>query len=155
MVLAKWAVCCYLLLDSPCGTTPPPTPPTNPHFGWKKMLQLTQTHTLKRKSSRNSGEGDPFEAAIGETWQLESKTMFCLTAVKTDSSGKAFRDAISKAVLRGSDRSPEGKDSFGEKKKRFGSGPKTGSTCAVTWGMAKCDSCVCVWQEIQIMRMAR
>lgn len=41
--------------------------------------------------------------------------MFCLTAVKTDFSGKAFRDAISKAVLRGSDR-PQREKTASEKK---------------------------------------
>lgn len=43
--------------------------------------------------------------------------MFCLTAVKTDFSGKAFRDAISKAVLRGSNRPRREKTASGEIKK--------------------------------------
>lgn len=42
--------------------------------------------------------------------------MFCLAAVKTDFSGKAFRDAISKAALRGSDRPQREKTASGKKK---------------------------------------
>lgn len=79
------------------------------------MLKLTQTDALKRKFSRNSGEGASFEAAIGETRQLQSKTMFCLTAVKTDFSGKAFQDAIYKAALRGSEPPQKVKRNFGKK----------------------------------------
>lgn len=81
------------------------------------MFELTLTPALTRKSSRNSGEGSAFEAAIGEARQLESKTMFCLNTVKTDFLGKAFREAIYKAVLRGSERPQRVNAASGGKKK--------------------------------------
>lgn len=82
------------------------------------MLEPTRTRTLRRKSS--FGEGSAFEAAIGETRQLGSKTMFCFNTVKTDFSEKAFREAIYKAVLRGSERPRRvNAASGGKKKKKF------------------------------------
>lgn len=106
--------------------------PTQPSTRWmKQTLELTVTGTLKRKSSRGFGESNAFEAAIGETRQLESKTMFCFNTVKTDFSGKAFREAIYKAALRGSER-PQRVNAASGKKKSFGSPLKTGSICAGT-----------------------
>lgn len=71
--------------------------------------------------------------------------MFCLTTVKTDFSGKAFREAIYKVVLRGNER-PQRINAATEKEKiKYVLSLKTGSILfAHQPGTKQSVTCLCV-----------